>query len=128
MAHLRQDERLLTNGRITTMEFVDRNSHSADGLIERTVGGNETSEDDSEDDEIIEDDDIVPPPNANMGAPESMCLSCGHACGPEKYLLVPCGHQPFCNICQDNPTCSVCNLDVNMGVRMVSAVVEPLNM
>ena len=37
MARLRQLERRLTNGRITPMEFIDKNTHSADGVIQQAI-------------------------------------------------------------------------------------------
>ena len=33
MARLRQQKRHLTSGEITAMEFIDKNKHSADGII-----------------------------------------------------------------------------------------------
>ena len=37
IAKLRQVERLLQNGQLTAMEFIDRNCHSSDGVIERAI-------------------------------------------------------------------------------------------
>ena len=37
MARLRQLERRLTNGRITPMEFIEKNTHSADGVIQQAI-------------------------------------------------------------------------------------------
>ena len=79
---------------------------------------NETSEDDSGDD-IIEDEMVQPPNNDNLVPPDSMCLSCDQACA-EKYAFFPCGHQPFCNICKEFPTCTVCNQDVVLRLKLIS--------
>ena len=51
--------------------------------------------------------------------PDSMCLSCDQACA-EKYAFFPCGHQPFCNICKEFPTCTVCNQDVVLRLKLIS--------
>lgn len=37
MARLRQLERRLTNRQITPMEFIDKNTHSADGVIQQAI-------------------------------------------------------------------------------------------
>ena len=131
MAILRQLERRLTDGEITPMEFIDANLHSADGVIERVLetrrqrdqemGPNETSSEDDSENEIIEDDIVEHPnnvnDNGNLVHPDSMCKSCGQGC-VEKYLLGPCGHNPFCNNCLANEICSVCDQNVAIRIKM----------
>ena len=137
MARLRQLERRLTNRQITPMEFIDKNTHSADGVIQQAIDARrrwrneeadleETSDDDS-DDYIHEDEsqdesenedpnndgNLVPPNNDNLVS----CKSCGQDF-VEKYLLVPCGHHPFCNNCQLNEFCTECDANVQIRAKM----------
>ena len=77
LAKLRDDERKLTNGRITALQFLDLNIHSADGIIDRAIERQGTIDD--TDDEIEEDneEEIEQPNNVNMVPAVPKCLSCG---------------------------------------------------
>ena len=68
------------------------------------------------------EEEIEQPKNVNMVPAVPMCLSCGEPC-VEKYFF-GCGHSPYCQDCQGNPTCSICNQDVQFRTRML----ENLNM
>ena len=127
----------LTNGRITPMEFIDKNTHSADGVIQQAIDARrrrrngeadlEETSDDESDDYIHEDEsqdesenedpnndgNLVPPNNDNLVS----CKSCGQDC-VDKYLLVPCGHHPFCNNCQLNEFCTEYDANVQIRAKM----------
>ena len=137
MARLRQLERRLTNGRITPMEFIDKNTHSADGVIQQAIDARrrrrngeadleetsdeesddyiheDESQDESENEDPTNDGNLVPPNNDNLVS----CKSCGQDC-VDKYLLVPCGHHPFCNNCQLNEFCTECDANVQIRAKM----------
>ena len=87
----------LTDNHNTQNEDVNKNEDDWEDY------SGDDSEDDSEDD-IIEDD---------------VCLSCGQTC-VDHYIFGPCGHHPFCNICQEsNPTCTVCDEYVIHRIKMI---------
>ena len=143
MAISRQNERLLTTGQITPMDFISRNSHSADGLIARAIETRrernlrirqnqreidaieaDTSDEDPDENEIIEDEVAVHPNvNVHNQGPQDVCLSC-HQPAIDKFILT-CGQQPFCNTCTENilavdhAICPVCNLHVTGSIRIL---------
>ena len=73
-------------------------------------------EDNENDSDYIENEEDIEQQQPN-NPPVSMCLSCGEAC-VEKFFF-GCGHYPYCQNCQGNPTCSLCNQDVQFRSRML---------
>ena len=119
-ARSKQLERLLSNGDLTPMQFINRNIHSADGLIDRAIGPvlEEEDSDNENDDEhmIIQDEDIIRAVN-----PDS-CLSCGGVC--EVKYVFQCGHQQLCDVCstailnEEDPKCPRCDQVAIMRIRL----------
>ena len=117
MARLRKIESDLTSGKITAFQFIDKNTHSADGIIAQAIDGQDDDEEDNENgSDYIENEEDFEQQQPN-NPPVSMCLSCGEAC-VEKFFF-GCGHYPYCQNCQGNPTCSLCNQDVQFRSRML---------
>ena len=85
-ARLKELERMLINGQINAMEFIDKNSHSVDGVIDRIL---EDDVSDDENDFIHEDQDIIRPNNAINN--QDSCLSCNQLITGDKFFL-ECGH------------------------------------
>ena len=111
-ARLKELERLLTNGQITAMEFIDKNLHSTDGVIDRILD-DEVSDD--ENDFIHEPEDIIRPNNVINN--QELCLSCNQPITGVKFFL-ECGQQPFCNDCSERivleNVCNICNRNVSL--------------
>ena len=130
-ARLRREERNLINFTITPMEFLDKFTHSADGIIERAIqrrreaNPDESATSDEEDDDTIierEEDPIIQP-NVNGPQPHDLCLSCNQHCAGDKFIL-DCGQQPFCSNCTENilavdhATCPACNQHVTRSIQI----------
>ena len=117
-ARLKQLERLLLDGQMTPMEFLENNMNSADGIIERAIGPEIENYDeiDDQDDGIIEDEDIVRRVMINRGS----CLSCEEFCN-EKFVL-SCGDEKFCNDCSQmaiqNSKCPICDQNVTNRIKL----------
>ena len=111
-ARLKELERMLINGQINAMEFIDKNSHSVDGVIDRIL---EDDVSDDENDFIHEDQDIIRPNNAINN--QDSCLSCNQPITGDKFFL-ECGQQPFCNDCSERIVleniCNICNRNVSL--------------
>ena len=123
MAKLRQSERLLLQGHLTPMQFIEQHCHAVDGIIERAIGveidENETYEEDPAD-TIIEDEEIIRRINPDL----AYCFSCGIVC--EEKFVFQCGCMQFCSICsdnvmqqtQENKICPKCNQDATIRINL----------
>ena len=123
MAKLRQSERLLLQGHLTPMQFIERHCHSVDGVIERAIG-TEIGEDEEyvedPEDTIREDEEIIRRVNPDV----PICFSCELVC--EEKFVFQCGCQQFCNICsdnvmqqsQENRMCPKCHQDARLVINL----------